>query len=130
MAKSNHSGALAAAAGVLVAMGLLLLMVAVQAQPAEATFPGLLGNIAYMGSDGIDTEIFTINPNGGGRVQGTNNDTLDSEPSYSPDGKKIAYVGFDGTDEEIYTIYVGGGTAFQVTNNDTDDGVPSWGILP
>src|SRR5687768_17023216 len=118
MAKSNHSGALAAAAGGLVAAGLLLLLVAVQAQPAEATFPGLPANIAYAGSDGTDTEIFTINPNGGDSVKVTNNDTPDSEPSYSPDGKKIAFVGFDGTDEEIYTINVGGGTAFKVTNND------------
>jgi hypothetical protein len=86
MAKSNYLGALAAAEGVLVAVGVLLLMVAVQAQPAEATFPSLPGNIAYTGSDETDTEIFTINPNGGGRVQVTNNATPDSEPSYSPDG--------------------------------------------
>jgi len=130
MAKSNHLGALAAAAGMLVAVGLLLLLVAVQAQPAEATFPGLPGKIAYAGSDGTDTEIFTINPNGGGRVKVTNNDTPDSEPSYSPDGKKIAYVGFDGTDREIYTIKASGGTAFKVTNNDTDESAPSWGSLP
>jgi hypothetical protein len=106
MAKSNHLGALAAAVGVLVAAGLLML---VDVQPAEATFPGLPGNIAYTGSDGTDTEIYTINPTGEGRVQLTNNDIPDSEPAYSPDGKKIAYVGFDGTDEEIYTINATGG---------------------
>jgi hypothetical protein len=82
MATSNHSGALAAAAGVLVAVGLLFLMVAVQAQRAEAAFPGLPGNIAYTGSDGNDTEIYTINPNGGGRVKVTNNNTDDGAPSW------------------------------------------------
>jgi hypothetical protein len=108
MAKSNHLGALAAAVGVLVAAGLLML---VDVQPAEATFPGLPGNIAYTGSDGTDTEIYTINPTGEGRVQLTNNDIPDSEPAYSPDGKKIAYMGFDtvGNDAELYTINATGG---------------------
>ena len=41
MAKSNHLGALATAAGTLAAVGLLVLMlVLVDARPAEATFPG------------------------------------------------------------------------------------------
>jgi hypothetical protein len=126
MEKRKHSGALAAAAGVLVAVGLLLLMIGVQAQPAEATFPGLPGKIAYTGADGTDTEIFTINPNGDGTVQVTNNDTPGSEPSYSPDGKKIAYVGFDGTNEEIYTINVGGGGKSKVTGGSN----PAWGSRP
>jgi Tol biopolymer transport system component len=63
----------------------------------------------------------------GDSIQLTNNDTPDSQPSYSPDGKKLAYMGFDGTDEEIYTTNVGGGGAFTVTNNDTGDLDPSWG---
>jgi hypothetical protein len=123
MAKRKYSGTLTAAAGVLVAVVLLLLMIAVQAQPAEATFPGLPGKIAYTNSDGTDTEIFTINPNGDGMVQVTNNDTPDSEPSYSPDGKKIAYVGLDGTNEEINTINVGGGGKSAVTGGSN----PAWG---
>jgi hypothetical protein len=48
MAKSNHFGALAAAAGTLVAVGLVVLMVLmVEAGPAGATFPGKNGYIAY-----------------------------------------------------------------------------------
>ena len=48
MAKTNHWRALAAAAGMLVAGGLLLLiMLVVEARPAEATFPGKPGKIAY-----------------------------------------------------------------------------------
>jgi WD40-like Beta Propeller Repeat len=128
MAKTNHLGALAAVAGMLAAVGsLMLMMVVVDARRAEATFPGLLGNIAYTGFYGTDTEIITIMPGGGDSIQLTNNDTPDSHPSYSPDGKKIAYMGFDGTDEEIYTTNVGGGGAFTVTNNDTGDLDPSWG---
>jgi hypothetical protein len=69
MAKTNHWGALAPAAGTLVAVGLLvLIMVVVEASPAEATFPGNPGKkIAYSGYDGQHFEIYSINPGGGAR---------------------------------------------------------------
>src|SRR5215203_4678865 len=139
MVKTNHLGALAATAGALVAVGLLMLMMlVVEVRPAEATFPGkpkVVGGgsgfnitdnttndytpsyspngkeIVYRGtgSNGGHNEIYTINASGGGRVQITNNTTDDSYPSYSPSGKKIAYAGYDGQDKEIYTINAGGG---------------------
>ena len=122
----NPLGALAAVAGMLAAVGsLMLMLVVVDARPAEATFPGLPGNIAYTGFDGTDKEIYTITP-GGTPFQLTNNNTLDDNPSYSPDGTKIAYTGFDGTDTEIYTVNASGGTASKVTDNDTPDFQPSY----
>jgi Tol biopolymer transport system component len=126
MAKTNHFlGALAAAGGALVAVGLLVLMlVVVQAGPAGATLTGQNGKIAYAVDDGssggIDSEIYTSNPTGGKPFNVTNNDTNDGAPSYSPDGKRIAYSGWDGNDSEIYTINArGGGGRFQVTYNVT-----------
>jgi Tol biopolymer transport system component len=138
MVKTNHLGALAATAGALVAVGLLMLMMlVVEVRPAEATFPGkpkvgggsgfnVTDNttndytpsyspngkeIVYRGtgSNGVHNEIYTIKVSGGGRLQVTNNTTKDGEPSYSPSGKKIAYEGYDGKDKEIYTINAGGG---------------------
>jgi hypothetical protein len=78
----NHLGALAAVAGMLAAVGsLMLMLVVVDARRAEATFPGLPGNIAYTGFDGTDKEIYTITP-GGTPFQLTNNDTDDGGPSW------------------------------------------------
>jgi len=127
IAKTNHLGALAAAVGALVAVGLLLLML-VDVRPAEATFPGKPGKIAYEGNDGNDAEIYTIKPNGGGRVQLTDNNTGDYTPSYSPSGKKIVYSGQDAPngDREIYTINAGGGGRVQLTDNNTDDYEPNY----
>jgi len=75
MAKTNPWGALVAAAGALVAGGLLLLivLVVVEARPAKATFPGKPGKIAYSGYDGNDREIYTIKPGGGGKFKVTDN---------------------------------------------------------
>ncbi len=51
-----------AAAGLLAAVGLLVVL---YAQPAEANYPGKPGKIAYAGYDGNDQEIYTINAGGG-----------------------------------------------------------------
>jgi hypothetical protein len=82
MAKTNHWSVLAPAAGTLVAVGLLLLimLVVVEARPAGATFPGKPGKIAYQGYDRQDWEIYSIKPGGGGKFNVTDNGTYDSEP--------------------------------------------------
>src|SRR5215213_5678783 len=111
----------AAAAGLLAAVGLFV--VVLYAQPAEANFPGKPGKIAFAGYDGQDYEIYTINPNGGGKKQLTDNSLDDRYPAYSPSGKKIAYAGKDAPngDYEIYTINSGGGGKQPVTDNSSDD---------
>src|SRR5215204_2685611 len=125
----NHlGGALlaVAAAGLLAAVGLVMVL---YAQPAEATFPGKPGKIAYEGYDGQDYEIYSINPDGGGRVQLTDNSTDDYEPCYSPSGTKIVYSGYDAPtngDREIYTINSGGGGKKQLTDNSTTDANPDY----
>ncbi len=111
-----------AAAGLLAAVGLVVLY----AQPAEANYPGKPGKIAYSGWDGNDLEIYTINTDGGGRKNLTNNNTDDENPAYSPNGKKIAYSGKDGNDWDIYTINPNGGSKKNVTNNNADDIQPSY----
>ena len=98
-------------------------------EKAEATFPGKNGRIAYAGwNRGEDYKIYTINPDGSGKRQLTNNSTDDFNPDYSPDGKKIVYAGKDGPkgDFEIYTINARGGDKFQVTHNDVDEEDPAY----
>src|SRR5215213_4100331 len=115
-----------AAAGLLAAVGVFV--VVLYAQPAEANYPGKPGKIAFAGNDGTDLEIYTINPNGGGKKQLTDNSTGDIEPAYSPNAKKIAYSGRDAPngDYEIYTINAGGGGKKQLTDNSTDELEPAY----
>ena len=120
-AKTKYVGALVAAAGALVAVGLLMLMtLMVEGRTAGATFPGKNGRIAFVtptGPRGFG-DIYTINPNGSGKFRVTNTKNTDEEwLDYSPDGKKIAYTdyrqGAPGT--AIYTISVRGGGKSRVT---------------
>jgi hypothetical protein len=116
-------------AAVLMACAVVVLVVS---EKAEATFPGKNGRIAYASYDAPfpkgDSEIYTINPDGSGKTQLTNNNTDDLDPSYSPDGKKIVYAGQDGPkgDLEIYTINARGGDKFQLTHNDVDEEWPTY----
>jgi hypothetical protein len=96
---------------------------------AQATFPGENGNIAYVGEDGNDDEIYTIDASGGTPFNVTDNTTVDRSPSYSPDGTKLVYSHWDGigSDSDIYTIDASGGTPFNVTDDkNTGNYVPSY----
>jgi TolB protein len=131
MAKANRGGALAAIAGALAGVGFLVLMLMVGGRPAEATFPGKNGKIAFVGYGGRGIyNIYTINPGGRGKFRVTENRTgsVDSSipPSWSPNGKRIAYTGYDGHDSEIFTISATGGSRFNVTDNKTDDLWPTY----
>src|SRR5215216_5629345 len=113
-------------AAVVLACAVVVLVVS---EKAEATFPGKNGKIVYAGwNRGEDFEIYTIKPDGSGKRQLTHNNTVDEDPAYSPDGKKIVYVGKDGPkgDLEIYTINTRGGDKFQVTHNDVDEEWPTY----
>jgi Tol biopolymer transport system component len=77
-----------------------LLLLAGTARKAGATFPGQNGKIAFASDrttgEGVnnpegDFEIFTMNRDGTGLTQLTENAALDFDPEWSPDGKKIAF---------------------------------------
>src|SRR5215211_8829622 len=115
-----------AAAGLIATVGVFVMVL--YAQPADANYPGKPGKIAFAGYDGQDYELYTINPNGGGKKQLTHNSSDDRYPAYSASGKKIAYSGEDAPngDYEIYTINSGGGGKKQLTDNSLSDYEPAY----
>jgi hypothetical protein len=61
-------------------------------QPAGAVAPGPNGKIAFERVDGVDTDIFTVNPDGSGLANLTMAfASSDEAPAWSPDGTKIAF---------------------------------------
>src|SRR5215217_6691199 len=125
MAKIYHSFgwlAAAAAAGVLVAVGMLLLTIVGMVEPAGAAFPGKNGKIAFQ----CGAEICTMNPNGQGVDSLTNNSAGDSSPAWSADGNKIAFESNRDGNYEIYTMNANGQGVDRLTNNPKIDGTPAW----
>src|SRR5215212_885568 len=90
VAKSSHLVALATAvATALAAVGVLGL---VEVLPAEATFPGKNGKIAFQSDRGGNYEIYTMNKNGKKIDNLTTNPADDEDPAFSADRKEIAFT--------------------------------------
>jgi Tol biopolymer transport system component len=123
MTKTSHFGALVAAVGALVAVGLLgLMLLVVEARPAGAAFPGKNGKIAFVSDRaGGNLDIYTMNSDGTGVKRLTDYSGPDLYPSFSPDGSTIAFTrepppGVSGGRQELYTINSDGtGGARQLT---------------
>jgi|GEM_PF-6820905 len=77
-------------------------------------------NIAWIGNDGSDDEIYFYNHEDGSVVQLTDNDTYDSNPYI--DGNNVVWASSDGNDNEIF--FYNGSETIQLTDNEVDDNNP------
>jgi hypothetical protein len=84
-----------------------LVMLAVPAS-APAAFPGQNGKIAFSSVQDGDSEIYTINPDGSGLQQLTNNTIADFAPNWSPSGQGIVFLRADGSDYDIWKMNADG----------------------
>ena len=94
-----------------------LLALAGSAPEAKATFPGENGKIAFASNrtngEGVynpegDFEIFSVNLDGTGLQQLTNNTARDFHPDFAPDGKKLAFVSDRDFAPGVYTMNADG----------------------
>jgi len=125
VAKSNHLGALATAVALLAGVGVLGL---VEVRPAEATFPGKNGKIAFQSDRGGSYEIYTMNRNGNKIDKLTTNTTEDEDPAFSPDGKKIAFESDRDGDSDIYKTNIKGRKLVQLTTDPATTFDADWGV--
>jgi Tol biopolymer transport system component len=105
-------------AGVVAAAFALALGAAASASAVAAT-----GRLVFSSNRSGQTEIYTANPDGSGRValgaQGTS-------PQWSPDGTRVAFgSGRDGN-SEIYVMNADGSGQTRLTFNNTYDSRPQW----
>jgi Tol biopolymer transport system component len=93
------------------------------ARPAQATFPGANGKIAFSTDLSADPQIFTVNPDGSGETQLTfSADGHAVAPDWSPDGTKIIFQGDQTGNQQIYEMNGDGSARHQlITDPGFDD---------
>lgn len=106
-------------------IGLILVLVPVLlvwATPAQATFPGANGKIAFARGDG--TGIYTMNADGSGATSVASG--FANSPAWSPDGTKIAFE----RNNDIYVVNADGSGERSVTGPPLQaaggEGMPTW----
>ena len=98
----------------LAAVGVLGL---VEVLPAEATFPGKNGKIAFQSDSGGSYEIYTMNADGTKIDNLTTNPAEDEDPDFSPEGNKVAFESDRDGDSDIYKMTVKGRKLVRLTSD-------------
>src|SRR2546428_112063 len=101
---------------------------ALRATPAQATFPGTNGRIAFSTDNGDDPQIFTVNPDGSGETQLTFDDSgHSSAPEWSPDGTKIAFdSNKGGLISAVWVMKADGSNQHRLTAPELEAFYPDW----
>jgi TolB protein len=104
---------------------LLFLAAFVAASPAQATFPGRNGKIAY---ENQFFSVFVINPDGSGLMKLISDPPINSGPAWSFDGTQLAFAGSENLNSppDIYVTNADGTAPRRLTNTPGFEGAPAW----
>ena len=108
----------------------LLLLPAGLPASASATYPGANGRIAYIATvpGETDTELFTVNPDGTGTAQLTDDDLFQTSPSWAADGSKLTFAASElaASDSSIFTMNADGSDLTHVARSRFEFSSPSF----
>jgi CSLREA domain-containing protein len=132
LVRDTKTRALAAA---LMLTALMAMSVLAPAPARASAFPGANGKIVFSSDrttgTGVnnpegDLEIFSMNPDGTALKQLTKNNTDDTAPSYSPNGKRLVFMGQRTGNFDVFSMNVDGTGQKNLTKNPARDLRPSF----
>ena len=94
-----------------------------------ALMPGQSGNygrIAFISDRDNLAQIYVMDSDGSNQVNITHNYFENSNPEWSPDGKKIVFASKRDGNWDVYVMDSDGGNVEQLTTDSAWDGNPSW----
>ena len=111
------------------AVSVCALVVCLAATPAQATFPGGNGKIAFVSNRDGNREIYTMNADGTNQQNITNHPGADFNPAWSPDGSMILYTSTRNPPEPdgLFLMNANGSGVRRVTSGGIDHKDPAWG---
>lgn len=92
----------------------------------EGAFPGSNGKIAFHTDRDGNSEIYSMDSDGSGQTNLSNDSAQDSDPAWSADAEKIAFYGLRDGDPEIFSMNADGTGQTQCTTNGAGDYSPTW----
>jgi dipeptidyl aminopeptidase/acylaminoacyl peptidase len=97
------------------------------ATPADATFPGGNGRIAFSTfAEGGSYEIFSVNPDGTDPTNLSRSPISDADPAWSADGMRIAWTRGFYDNYEVWSMNADGSDQRNLSNDSRPDIHPGW----
>lgn len=112
----------------MILFGSIFAIIITEQNTYAGTFNGSNGKIAFQSDRDGNAEIYTMNPDGRFQTNITNNDAVDGNPSWSPDGTKIAFRSDRdfARFSDIYIVNITDLLVNRLTDTEGPDGTPSW----
>jgi len=85
------------------------------------------GRLAFVSDRTGTADLYVVQANGRGLSRLTSSPALESEPAWSPDGKRIAFVSFDAGLTDLYVLDVQTSAVTRLTTQDASvESSPAW----
>ncbi len=84
------------------------------------------GFISFASDDSGKAAVYAVNFDGSGLALVMDSPLFDSEPRWSPDGRRVAFTSRSTGNRDIFITPLGEGEPLQLTNDPSDDLEPAW----